>query len=77
MLCIYYTCFVLGLDLSFTCSGDVGKPTVNSEEEEDEALETVRFNFNVESLGLVLYSDDSTKVSHMKNNDRHKWSTVG
>uniref|UniRef100_A0A8C4NUD4 Vacuolar protein sorting-associated protein 13C n=1 Tax=Dicentrarchus labrax TaxID=13489 RepID=A0A8C4NUD4_DICLA len=29
-----------------------------SSDEEDEALETMKFNFNIESLGLVLYSDD-------------------
>ncbi|KAL6113696.1 vps13c [Pungitius sinensis] len=40
-------------------AGDVGKPAVSSdEEEEEEALETMRFNFNIESLGLVLYNND-------------------
>ncbi len=47
--------------------GDVGKPTVRSDEEE-EALETIKFNFNIESLGLVLYSNDPKQVSqHIKN----------
>lgn len=31
--------------------------TVSHSEEEDETLETVKFNFNIESLGLVLYLD--------------------
>lgn len=49
--------------LLFVSSDDVGKPTVSSAEEEDEALETMRFNFNIESLGLVLYSNDPKQVS--------------
>lgn len=44
-------------------SDDVGKLTVSSDEEEDEALEAMRFNFNIESLGLVLYSNDPKQVS--------------
>lgn len=53
----------------FMSSGDVGKPTVRSDEEEGEvALETIKFNFNIESLGLVLYSNDPKQVSqHIKN----------
>ncbi|XP_062417923.1 intermembrane lipid transfer protein VPS13C isoform X3 [Pungitius pungitius] len=39
-------------------AGDVGKPAVSSDEEEEEALETMRFNFHIESLGLVLYNND-------------------
>uniref|UniRef100_A0A671VQL1 Vacuolar protein sorting 13 homolog C n=1 Tax=Sparus aurata TaxID=8175 RepID=A0A671VQL1_SPAAU len=50
-------------------SGDVGKPTAISEEEEDGALETMKFNFNIESLGLVLYSNDPIQVNlqHQEN----------
>ena len=44
-------------------SVDVVKPTVSSDEEEDEALETLKFNFNIEALGLVLYGNDSKQVS--------------
>ncbi|KAM8893527.1 intermembrane lipid transfer protein VPS13C isoform 2-T2 [Spinachia spinachia] len=45
-------------------TGDVGKPAVSSDEEEEEAaLETMRFNFNIESLGLVLYNDDPKQPS--------------
>lgn len=34
-----------------------------SEEEDDIALETLKFNFNIESLGLVLYNNQPTQVS--------------
>uniref|UniRef100_A0A3P9AR25 Vacuolar protein sorting 13 homolog C n=1 Tax=Maylandia zebra TaxID=106582 RepID=A0A3P9AR25_9CICH len=34
-----------------------GKMTVSHSKEDDETLETVKFNFNIESLGLVLYLD--------------------
>ncbi|XP_068438571.1 intermembrane lipid transfer protein VPS13C isoform X2 [Clinocottus analis] len=48
-------------------TGDVGKPAVSSdEEEEEEALETMKFNFNIESLGLVLYSNDPKQPSDLK-----------
>lgn len=63
--------------LGFMCSGDVRNMTVSSEEEENEALGTVRFNFNIESLGLVLYSDDTTQVSHVEKNDGNVCRTVG
>ncbi|XP_075939319.1 intermembrane lipid transfer protein VPS13C isoform X3 [Anarhichas minor] len=46
-------------------TGDVGKPAVSSEEEE-EALETMKFNFNIESLGLVLYSKDPKQPSDLQ-----------
>lgn len=52
--------------MGFVCSGDVENPTVSGEEEEEEALETVSFNFCVESLGLVLYSSNSQQVSHLR-----------
>lgn len=32
-------------------------------EDDDKALETVKFNFNIESLGLVLYNNHPTQVS--------------
>ncbi|XP_005929273.1 vacuolar protein sorting-associated protein 13C isoform X1 [Haplochromis burtoni] len=40
-----------------TPTGGSGKMTVSHSEEDDETLETVKFNFNIESLGLVLYLD--------------------
>lgn len=46
----------------FTSSADIGKPTVAIDEEEDDTLETIRFNFSIESLGLVLYSNDPKQV---------------
>uniref|UniRef100_A0A8C3A5N3 Vacuolar protein sorting 13 homolog C n=1 Tax=Cyclopterus lumpus TaxID=8103 RepID=A0A8C3A5N3_CYCLU len=39
-------------------ASDLGKPFLSSDEEEEEALETLKFNFNIESLGLVLYRND-------------------
>ncbi|XP_051234052.1 intermembrane lipid transfer protein VPS13C isoform X4 [Dicentrarchus labrax] len=50
-------------------TGAIGKLTVSSDEE-DEALETMKFNFNIESLGLVLYSDDLKQppdLQHQEN----------
>ncbi|XP_040904460.1 vacuolar protein sorting-associated protein 13C isoform X1 [Toxotes jaculatrix] len=50
--------------------GDAGKSTVSSNEEADEALESMKFNFNIESLGLVLYSSDSKQplgLQHQEN----------
>ncbi|XP_030582249.1 vacuolar protein sorting-associated protein 13C isoform X2 [Archocentrus centrarchus] len=38
-----------------TPAGDAAKMSVSHGEEDDEDLETVKFNFNIESLGLVLY----------------------
>lgn len=34
-----------------------------SSDEEEEEEETMRFNFNIESLGLVLYNNDPKQVS--------------
>ncbi|KAK2854371.1 hypothetical protein Q5P01_007032 [Channa striata] len=51
---------------------DVGKPAVSSEEEEDEPLETVRFNFNIESLGLVLYSQDPKQLLDLQHQENLK-----
>ncbi len=47
-------------------SGDVLKPNVSSDEKEEEALENIKFNFNIESLGLVLYSNDPKQVSQYR-----------
>lgn len=47
----------------FMSSAEVGKPTISSDEEKGEALETMRFNFSIESLGLVLYSNNPKQVS--------------
>uniref|UniRef100_A0AAQ4Q6C5 Vacuolar protein sorting 13 homolog C n=2 Tax=Gasterosteus aculeatus aculeatus TaxID=481459 RepID=A0AAQ4Q6C5_GASAC len=46
-------------------TGDVGKPAVSSDEEEEEE-ETMRFNFNIESLGLVLYNNDPKQPSDLR-----------
>ncbi|XP_036950284.1 vacuolar protein sorting-associated protein 13C isoform X4 [Acanthopagrus latus] len=50
-------------------TGDVGKPTAINEEEEDGALETMKFNFNIESLGLVLYSNDPVQPSDLQHQE--------
>ncbi|XP_073320353.1 intermembrane lipid transfer protein VPS13C isoform X2 [Pagrus major] len=50
-------------------TGDVGKPTAISEEEEDGALETMKFNFNIESLGLVLYNNDPNQPSDLQHQE--------
>ncbi|XP_026157018.1 vacuolar protein sorting-associated protein 13C isoform X2 [Mastacembelus armatus] len=50
-------------------TGDVGKPSVDSDEEEDEALDTMKFNFNIESLGLVLYINDSKQLSGFQHKE--------
>lgn len=34
-------------------------------EDDDKALETLKFNFNIESLGLVLYNNHPTQVSFL------------
>uniref|UniRef100_A0A3B4TYL0 Vacuolar protein sorting 13 homolog C n=1 Tax=Seriola dumerili TaxID=41447 RepID=A0A3B4TYL0_SERDU len=46
---------------------DVGKSTVSSDEEADEALESMKFNFSIESLGLVLYSSDPKLPSGLQH----------
>ncbi|XP_029986697.1 vacuolar protein sorting-associated protein 13C isoform X4 [Sphaeramia orbicularis] len=49
---------------------DVGKQSIISSEDEDESLETIKFNFNIESLGLVLYSNDPKQplgLQHQEN----------
>ncbi|KAM4744636.1 intermembrane lipid transfer protein VPS13C isoform 3-T3 [Anableps anableps] len=52
-------------------TGESEKPSGISEEEGDEAVEMVKFNFNVESLGLVLYHNDPKQqpgdLSHHQN----------
>ncbi|XP_039984071.1 vacuolar protein sorting-associated protein 13C [Xiphias gladius] len=50
-------------------AGDVGKPTVSTDEEADEALESMKFNFNIESLGLVLYSNDPKQPSGLQHRE--------
>ncbi|XP_027143245.1 vacuolar protein sorting-associated protein 13C isoform X3 [Larimichthys crocea] len=46
---------------------DVLKPApVSSGEEEEESMETMKFNFNIESLGLVLYRNDPTRSSDLQ-----------
>ncbi|KAM7405560.1 hypothetical protein PAMP_000001 [Pampus punctatissimus] len=48
---------------------DVGKLSVSSGEEEDEAQETLKFNFNIESLGLVLYRNDLKQPSSLQHQE--------
>ncbi|KAJ0001755.1 hypothetical protein NQD34_001551 [Periophthalmus magnuspinnatus] len=43
------------------------KPCVSSPEEEEGSVETLKFNFNIESLGLVLYNNDSKKPSALEH----------
>lgn len=47
------------------CTLDSGAmPAAGSEgEDDDQALETLKFHFNIESLGLVLYNNHPTEVS--------------
>ncbi|XP_053284291.1 intermembrane lipid transfer protein VPS13C [Pleuronectes platessa] len=48
----------------------VVKTSVSTSEEEDEDLESLKFQFNIESLGLVLYSDDPQQplqLQHLEN----------
>uniref|UniRef100_A0A671VLI5 Vacuolar protein sorting 13 homolog C n=1 Tax=Sparus aurata TaxID=8175 RepID=A0A671VLI5_SPAAU len=61
--------FQPGSVLLFFRISDVGKPTAISEEEEDGALETMKFNFNIESLGLVLYSNDPIQPSDLQHQE--------
>ncbi|XP_060923538.1 intermembrane lipid transfer protein VPS13C isoform X1 [Limanda limanda] len=63
-----------GISLPVRAAGappaDVVKSSVSRSEEEDEALESVKFQFNIESLGLVLYSDDPQQplqLQHLEN----------
>ncbi|XP_047187417.1 vacuolar protein sorting-associated protein 13C isoform X3 [Scophthalmus maximus] len=51
-------------------SGDMGKASVSSGEEAGEALESVKFNFNIESLGLVLYSNDPQEPLGLQHQDK-------
>ncbi|XP_032413240.1 vacuolar protein sorting-associated protein 13C isoform X6 [Xiphophorus hellerii] len=48
-----------------------GEPAERGERDEDEAVETLKFSFNVQSLGLVLYHDDPkqqpTGLGHQEN----------
>ncbi|XP_023187860.1 vacuolar protein sorting-associated protein 13C isoform X6 [Xiphophorus maculatus] len=48
-----------------------GEPAGRGERDEDEAMETLKFSFNVQSLGLVLYHDDPkqqpTGLGHQEN----------
>ncbi|XP_065808670.1 intermembrane lipid transfer protein VPS13C isoform X5 [Labrus bergylta] len=50
-------------------TGDVGKKTVSSDEDEEEPLETMKFNFSIESLGLVLYSSDPKQPSELRHQE--------
>ncbi|XP_035855716.1 vacuolar protein sorting-associated protein 13C isoform X4 [Sander lucioperca] len=48
-------------------TGDSGKPTVSSDEDEEEALVTMQFNFNIKSLALVLYSNDPKQLADLQH----------
>lgn len=37
----------------------------SEEDDDDKALETLKFNFNIESLGLVLYNNHPAQVSFL------------
>ncbi|XP_078029066.1 intermembrane lipid transfer protein VPS13C isoform X7 [Epinephelus lanceolatus] len=50
-------------------TGDVGKAAVSSDEEEDKALETLKFNFSIESLSLVLYGSDFKQPSDLQHQE--------
>ncbi|XP_069383491.1 intermembrane lipid transfer protein VPS13C isoform X9 [Paralichthys olivaceus] len=51
-----------------TPPADVVKSSVSRSEEEDEGLESVRFKFNIDSLGLVLYGNDPQQpFQHQEN----------
>lgn len=58
----------------FVSSDGTGKSTGGSEEEDDEALETLKFNFNIESLGLVLYNNHPKQVSGTRIGSRSRFS---
>lgn len=58
----------------FVSSDGTGKSTGGSEEEDDEALETLKFNFNIESLGLVLYNNLPKQVSGTRIRSRRRFS---
>ncbi|XP_074521688.1 intermembrane lipid transfer protein VPS13C isoform X2 [Halichoeres trimaculatus] len=49
-------------------TADVEKKTVSSDEEE-EPFETMKFSFNFESLGLVLYKNDPKQSSDLRHQD--------
>lgn len=58
----------------FVSSDGTGKSTEGSKEEDDEALETLKFNFNIESLGLVLYNNPPKQVSGTRIRSRRRFS---
>lgn len=58
----------------FVSSDGIGKSTGGSEEEDDEALETLKFNFSIESLGLVLYNNQPKQVSGTRIRTRRRFS---
>ncbi|CAK6982133.1 vacuolar protein sorting-associated protein 13C isoform X1 [Scomber scombrus] len=57
------------LQLRASKTDDVGKPSVTGDEEEVEALENLKFNFNIESLGLVLYGNDPKQPSGLQHQE--------
>lgn len=52
-----------GLDLCVFCVGtEIVEKLSESKLRDTELLESVKFSFNVESLGLTLYSNDPAQV---------------
>ncbi|XP_061592670.1 intermembrane lipid transfer protein VPS13C isoform X5 [Cololabis saira] len=58
-----------GLQVQATAplTGETERPAESREEEEDEPLETLRFTFNIESLGLVLYHEPKQQSSDLRH----------
>ncbi|XP_028257848.1 vacuolar protein sorting-associated protein 13C isoform X2 [Parambassis ranga] len=53
-------------------TGDAERSTLSFDEDEDEGLETVKFNFSIESLGLVLYLNDPKQPSDPQHHSHHR-----
>ena len=61
-VCIHLMYLNILLFFSFP-QGGFEKQNECNDQEEEEPLATMTFNFNIESLGLVLYSDDPKQVA--------------
>lgn len=59
--------------LGLFCTGSeiVVEKLVESKPKEAELLESVKFSFNVESLGLTLYNNDPTQVRTDLNSNNY------
>nr|XP_057944344.1 intermembrane lipid transfer protein VPS13C isoform X2 [Doryrhamphus excisus] len=66
-------------------TGGAEKPRVDVDEVVDETLESVKFNFSIESLGLVLYRDEAKQSSGLQHQENlrlgefalHLWKASG